>query len=425
MLAYLDNTKNKKESPNENLARELLELFSLGEGNYGEEDVRQVARALTGHSRDRLGNYRFAAGQHDGRPKTVLGETGRFGAQEVVEVLLEQTACSRYVARRVLTFLEGIEPDELRLVEYAAHLKLNDYELKPFLRKLLLDPRFYRAEVVGTRVASPVDFLVGSVRRLALDIDSEFLYDASAELGQHLFNPPSVKGWAEGEAWITTGSLLARGNTAGLMLGTVELEQYFNMSGKGRRRDAPLADARRRAPGEAVREAVTEASMEASMEGAMTDESGAEEAMGDVAMGDESMQETMADAGAMEGEAAMADPAAMGELSAPPMMTAQPREISRLLQSLGNGYEPIVNLNYPIRRRGVVGDERVVAVLLEDLLAIEPPADTRLRLARWLRSERAHARLTEEDFVARPDLAEPILRRLAHLILSLPEAQLG
>jgi uncharacterized protein (DUF1800 family) len=401
MLAYLDNTKNKKGNPNENLGRELLELFSLGEGNYSEADVGQVARALTGHSRDRLGNYLFNEKQHDRGSKSILGETSRFDADGVVDVLLEQTACARFVAGRVLTFLEGVPPDELRLVEYAAHLKLNDYELSPFLHKLLLDPRFYREEIIGVRVAGPIDYLVGNVRRLALDVDSEVIYDASAELGQHLFNPPSVKGWIEGEAWITTGSLLARGNTMGLMLGTVDLGQYFKVKGaagrKAAKRDQLRADSDPKPPAAGNED----------------------EAMADTPMSEEPMDESMADGSAME------DSGAMQEMSATPMMTSQPREISRLLESLGGGYEPTVNLIYPIRRRGVVGDERVVAAFLEDLLAIEPPADTRTRLASWLRLERERLKLSEEDFVTRPNLAEPVLRRLAHLILSLPESQLG
>ena len=395
MIDYLDNSKNRKGRPNENLARELMELFSLGEGHYSEQDVKEVARALTGHSRDRIGNYRFHQNHHDTGRKTVLGETGKFRAGEVIDILLEQTACSRYVAGRILAFLEGVEPDELRLVEYAAHLKLNDYELRPFLRKLMLDPRFYRDEVVGARVSGPIDYLVGSVRRLGLEVDSEFIFQAGDELGQRLFDPPSVKGWTEGEAWVTTGSLFSRGNTIGLLLGTVELSEHFVMKGN-----------KRKERGAAQRRGETMESMEdTSMEG--SDMEGAD--MEDEAMTDGEMMGEMAMIGAVEDEP----------------LDKMPKDISRLLGALGEGYSPSLNLGLPLRRRGVVGDERVTAHLLENLLAIEPPPDTRARLARWLAHERERLGLSEEEFLARADESEPLLRRLAHLILSLPEAQLG
>lgn len=389
MLLFLDNQKNKKGNPNENLARELMELFSLGEGSYTENDVKEVARALTGSSRDKIGNYQFVEKEHDNGRKTVLGETGRFKTDEVVDVLLRQTACARYVAGRIITYLEGVEPDELRLVEYAAFLQRKEYKLKPFLRKLLLDPRFYRDEVLETRVMSPVDYMVGSARRLGIRVDSEFLAAASAELGQKLFDPPSVKGWDHGESWINTGSLLARGNSVGLMMGTVNLNETFR---KKKSKRSPLLD---RVPDERVRE---------------------EEVVGE---GDEMGDETMGDVeemGAMMGDTAMEEESSKDAL---------PKEIGRLVNALGSDYKPVLNLTFRLKRGEIAGDERIVSRLLDDLLAIQAPAETKARILEFLRRERGAAGLEESEFLENADHAERILRRVAHLILSLPEAQLG
>ena len=161
MLEYLDNNQNKKASPNENFARELMELFTLGEGNYSETDIKEAARALTGWVRRSPGPEVFAEsmfrpGQHDNGVKTVLGVTGKLGADELVKILLDQPACPRWVARKLLVYLEGCEPSSERLDEYARCLRENTYEVSPFLRKLFLDPRFYGSEVRGARIASPI-----------------------------------------------------------------------------------------------------------------------------------------------------------------------------------------------------------------------------------------------------------------------------
>jgi len=396
MVLFLDNQRNKKKAPNENLARELMELFSLGEGNYTEQDVKEVARALTGTSRDKIGNYRFDAKHHDKGRKTILGETGRYGAEEVVDLLLRQTACARYVTRRIITYLEGVPPDELRLVEYAAFLQRHEYELKPFLRKLLLDPRFYREEVLEARVLGPVDYVVGSARRLGMKISPDYVRAASAELGQKLFDPPSVKGWDQGVAWINTGSLLARGNSVGLMLGTVDLEETFRPKGKKRSALDEPADER-------VEE--EERGGRRSREEPSDDDYEEEDSMGG-SMG-----------GSMMGQVDDDEP----QDDRDPM----PKELRRLVNALGTDYQPELNLCWSLSRGGVEGDERIVAALLDDLLAIEAPRDTRRRMLDYFRAAREAAGLAEEGFLTEPDRAEPILRQLAHLILALPEAQLG
>ncbi len=422
MIAFLDNEKNRKGAPNENLARELMELFSLGEGHYTEDDVKEVARALTGESRDRLGNYVYTARYHDGGRKTILGETDRFDADGVVDLILRQTACSRYIAGRIITYLEGVAPDEVRLAEYAAWLKRHDYEIEPFLRKLLLDPRFYREDVLAARVMSPLDYYVGLTRRLSMKVDSKVLIAAAAQLDQRLFDPPSVKGWDEGEAWITTGSLLQRGNTTGLLLGTIDVRATFQL--KPERDPFEVDSERRRATAEPQRrgrEVAGDDSMgdDSANEGGMGDDS-----MDDGGMGDDSMG-GMDDDSMDDGGMSMGDSVMSREPRANDAKDDLPKEIRDVLREMGSTYRPQVNLNYRLRGMKSQTDAKIVSALLEELLAIPVPEDTRARVLSHFRAERERVGLTEEGLLENPELAEPLLRRLAHLILSLPEAQLS
>jgi len=151
MLLYLDNTSNRKNKPNENLARELLELFSLGEGNYTEQDIKDAARALTGYT-VRFDDFYYVLRIHDRESKTVLGDDTVGDAIDLVRVILEQPACAEYVARRVISELEGVEPTTERTAHYAEILRSGDYEFEPMLRALFADPEFYRDAVVGTKV---------------------------------------------------------------------------------------------------------------------------------------------------------------------------------------------------------------------------------------------------------------------------------
>lgn len=225
MIEYLDGAENERGAPNENLARELMELFSLGEGEFSELDVREVSRALTGLGYDPEGRVTFDPERHDDGEKCVLGVVDRHGPRDVVRILLEQEACARHVAGSVIEYLEGLPPSEARLQDYARLLRRADYELKPLLRELFLDPDFYRAEVVGTRVQSPYDYFVGAAHRLRIRVPALSIHSATAELGHELFAPPSVEGWAEGSAWITTSALITRANYAGVLLDVVDLHE--------------------------------------------------------------------------------------------------------------------------------------------------------------------------------------------------------
>lgn len=351
MLEYLDNDANKKGRPNENFARELLELFTLGEGNYTEADVKDVARAFTGWT-DRRGDFYVSRAKHDGEEKTVLGVTGDLSGDDVIRIVLEQEACARYLATELIQWFEGVDPTPERVEAYAALLRENDYELAPMLERLFLDPAFYREEVRAARVASPVDFLVGHCRRLGLDGPSEFVTLGSRVLGERLFDPPSVKGWEGGMAWISTSTLMNRGNLAGVLLGVVD-----------------------------VRDILRDREIEAEM-----------------------MEEG---AGSME-MARMDMGRDLGTL----------KKLERALSS------PNLNLTAKLARAGASSDAEIVDALLDELLAISAPADTRNAMRKLLRDERKELGVKKHQLLEAGQDGEKLLRRLAHLILCLPEAQL-
>lgn len=389
MLKYLDNDANRRGNTNENLARELLELFSLGEGNYTEEDVKNVARALTGMRVSSDGQYDFRRRQHDFGRKEILGEEGRFNGDDVVDILLEQEACARWVAGNVIEYLEGLPPSPERLDFYAAVLRESNYEMAPMLRSLLLDPAFYRDEVVGTRVQGPVDYLVGCSRRLDMPLPAGFVREGAAELGQELFFPPSVKGWDEGPAWITTSSLMLRGNLAGMALGVVEWEEV--LAGRGLLARADGAGSR---DGERM-------SDDEMMSG---DDQGPEFDDGDDVMGGDPM---------MGGDDLDADG-----------RTQMPKQIRDLRSAIGDVYQPRINLAWRLSRAGVTTDAGIADRLLSAALAIEPPADLRARLEQRLAAERATLGVKDGALLDDPS-AEDVLRRALHWLLATPAAQLS
>lgn len=223
MLEYLNNDVNVKGSPNENWARELLELFTLGEGNYGEDDVKEVARAFSGWTRSH-GAFALARADHDLGAKTVLGVTGILDGDDVIDLVLEHEACARYLASELIEYFEGVPPAPRRLEAYAAHLRGGGYRIDAFLRRLFLDPAFYREEARGQRIAAPVEYFAGTARRLGCEVPPDVLYVAAALCGQRLLAPPNVKGWEQGLAWLTTSHVMQRGNLAGILVGELDRE---------------------------------------------------------------------------------------------------------------------------------------------------------------------------------------------------------
>ena len=223
MLVWLDQAQSRKQMPNENFAREVMELFALGEGNYTEKDVSEAARAFTGWSLDRLnGEFMERPRNHDTGVKTVLGQTGRFDGDAVLKLIARHPQSARFISRKLWSFFARENPPEPLVNALAAVFRDAGLELKPLLRTIFLSEEFYSAPVRRQQVKSPVQWLVGSVRLLERPLPPERVSAAILRtLGQDLFFPPNVKGWDGGLSWITTNNLLNRHNYAqDLVLGT-------------------------------------------------------------------------------------------------------------------------------------------------------------------------------------------------------------
>lgn len=245
MVVYLDSAQNRRDAPNENFAREVMELFTLGEGQYGEQDIKEVARAFTGWSLDRqTGDYRFYRFRHDAGEKTVLGKTGRWNGDDVLDILLAQSVTAEFLTRKLWREFVSPQPDEAEVKRLATTLRQSNYEMRPWLRALLLSPAFWNAANRGVLVKSPVEFLMGLVTTLDITgADPQVLALASRQLGQDLFAPPNVKGWPGGEAWINATTLLARKQTVERVFRANEARPPMAMASAGReaRRDHRLS----------------------------------------------------------------------------------------------------------------------------------------------------------------------------------------
>ncbi len=218
MLRYLDNHRNVKGKPNENLAREIMELFAMGvDQGYRQIDIIEGARALTGYTCDPVdGLFRFAHEQHDGGQKALFGRPGPWTGDDFVRLLLDQPATSRFVAGKLYAFFAQQEPDRESVERLASVLRANNFELAPTLKNLFLSAKFYSAEVRGTLIKSPVQLVIGTLKDLGITrlADYKAADQALREMGQELFEPPDVKGWRYGRSWITSARVLTRYNRA-------------------------------------------------------------------------------------------------------------------------------------------------------------------------------------------------------------------
>ncbi|MCE9589569.1 MAG: DUF1800 domain-containing protein [Planctomycetes bacterium] len=224
MIHFLNNDSNRKMHPNENLARELMELFTLGEGHYSEQDIKEGARALTGNTADD-NDFAFNARAHDTGEKTILGQRGTFDGEGFVRVLLNRPECPLFIARKLYRHFVGdinVEPDPAQaaaIIALAKSLVENRYELRPVLKTLFSSKHFYDPRVMGSMVKSPAQLLVGTVRTLDTPPrDLDILTEAMAMMGQKLFDPPSVAGWDGGRGWINTSTLFVRQNVSAYLV---------------------------------------------------------------------------------------------------------------------------------------------------------------------------------------------------------------
>jgi uncharacterized protein (DUF1800 family) len=213
MLLYLDNATNVAAHPNENYARELMELFTLGVDQFGEEDVRQSARAWTGwRVRRFVGTAFFDPALHDDGTKTFLGQTGNFDGDDVVDIIFAQPQCARFFASALLSLFVYDAAEPALVDRVAALLRAHDYELAPVVATILRSNVFYSERAYRALVKSPVEFVIGAHKSLGLASVQRSALPALRNMGQILFYPPNVAGWPGGENWLTSQMMIARQN---------------------------------------------------------------------------------------------------------------------------------------------------------------------------------------------------------------------
>ncbi len=220
MIEWLDLRQSRAAHPNENFAREVMELFTLGEGHYTEKDVTEAARAFTGYRiNGRDGSFQFNGRDHDNTPKTVLGRNDLRDGDQVIDQILTQPACAHFIANKLWTFFVQDNPPPALVDALAGILRANNYEIRPVLHRMFTSQEFYSAEAMRTQIKSPVQWVVQNTRMLEIDLPPKGpLINALRQMGQVPFYPPSVKGWDGGKTWISTSTLLTRYNLAAALL---------------------------------------------------------------------------------------------------------------------------------------------------------------------------------------------------------------
>lgn len=223
MLRYLNNKQNKKKSPNENFARELMELFTLGQGNYTEQDIKESARAFTGYNHNFKGDFKLRKRQHDEGEKTFLGQTGNFNGDDIIDIILEQKQCARFICEKIYRYFvnETINTNHINKMVEVFYPK---YNLEDLMRFVLTSNWFYSEENIGCKIKSPIELLVGihkTVPYTLLKNKQNILLQKL--LGQILLRPPNVAGWKGGRTWIDSNTIVTRLRLASVLLNNAEI----------------------------------------------------------------------------------------------------------------------------------------------------------------------------------------------------------
>lgn len=230
MLVWLDSNSNVKRHPNENYAREVLELFTLGVGNYSETDIREAARAFTGWGLNQNFNtnfgsnvsyqFQFHRDQHDNDSKTFLGQTGNWDGGDIIRIVLQQPAAAQWIVRKLYrTFIsengnDSDRPSAELLEPLTRQLRESEFDIKPLIRTMLRSKLFFSKFAYRQRIKSPVDFVLNLAHAIGQNANPAMLALTAGDLGQELFAPPNVKGWDGGKAWLNSATLLLRNNLA-------------------------------------------------------------------------------------------------------------------------------------------------------------------------------------------------------------------
>jgi uncharacterized protein (DUF1800 family) len=211
MLNFLNNQQNRKDHPNENFAREVMELFTLGRGNYTENDIKEAARAFTGWTANLKGEFTFRRFQHDYGAKTVLGKTGNFDGDEVLDILLSQKQTAKYLTQKIYRFFVNEKIDDEKVNWLTDRFYQSTYDIGKLMEDIFTSDWFYDEKNIGTKIKSPIELVAGIQRLLPMKLENpEALTFLQRALGQMLFYPPNVAGWPGGKAWIDSSSLMLR-----------------------------------------------------------------------------------------------------------------------------------------------------------------------------------------------------------------------
>ena len=220
MMIYLDLQQSRQEHPNENWARELMELFTVGIGNFTEQDIRESARAFTGYRIDMTTQqFRFAPFQQDHKTKTFMGRTGNLNGDDLIDILVSKPACAEFIGRKLWRFFVEDEPTKETVDAVAERLRAHKFEMRPVLREIFTSAEFYSDRAMGSQIKSPVQFIVQTSKLLDAPAPAPIAaQNAMRQMGQILFAPPNVKGWDGGREWISTSTLLFRDNFANYLI---------------------------------------------------------------------------------------------------------------------------------------------------------------------------------------------------------------
>jgi uncharacterized protein (DUF1800 family) len=228
MLIWLDNNQNRKGRPNENYAREVMELFTLGIGNYTDNDVKEAARAFTGYTSNRAGQFVFNPDQHDDDDKTFLGVTQNWDANDVLATLVRHPATARFVTTKLFRFFVYDNPDAATIDRLADTYTNSGFDIRAVVRDIFSGPEFLSEQAFRGNVKQPIELVIGSLKSLDVQTIGPDLPQATRRMGQDLLNPPDVSGWKGGDNWISATTLLERFNFADRLAATRAPDQpYF------------------------------------------------------------------------------------------------------------------------------------------------------------------------------------------------------
>jgi uncharacterized protein (DUF1800 family) len=237
MLKYLNGKQNRKRHPNENFARELMELFTLGEGKYSEKDIKESARAFTGYNHNFYGEFVFRENQHDDGFKTFFGETARYNGDDIIDKILEQRECAQYVSSKIYRYFVNPVPNNTH-IEAMTEVFYKDYNIEKLMRFVFLSDWFYNDKNIGAKIKSPIELLVGIANTVPVKFEREKdLLVIQRILGQSLLNPPNVAGWKGDKAWIDANTIMVRLKLPSVLLNNalISLKEYGDFNDKFRK----------------------------------------------------------------------------------------------------------------------------------------------------------------------------------------------